>query len=202
MHLALVILGVIATTIAAIAAVGAWLAARRSGRAADALTRIEARRWHAELTPKFKITCRVSGEHAALRIELVGPPGLDRLDRLTVRIRDDIRDRTPVVTGGPTAEEIARQVWGPYRFVAGIDGADPTGRQVAPIQLLAGDWRPFTLEKTDKPPWSEDTEWWTAQYEGSPIRLMLRCERQGDEPWTVPIEVSAEASKHATGVQK
>ena len=120
--------------VAAIAAVGAWWAARSSSQASAAMTAIERRRWHADLTPQFELACRVtSGERATLRVALVGPAALDRIDRVTVRIRDDIPGRAPVTPGGPTAEEIARQVWGPYRFVPGVDGADqdrPLGRTV------------------------------------------------------------------------
>jgi len=130
-----------------------------------------------------------SGERATLRVALVGPAALDRLDRVTVRIRDDIPGRAPVTPGGPTAEEIARQVWGPYRFVPGVDGADQTGRSVAPFGLLLGDWRPLALERTPAPTWSSDATAWQRQYNDQPVRLTLACVREGDEPWTVPQEV-------------
>jgi hypothetical protein len=176
--------------VAAIAAVGAWWAARSSSQASAAMTAIERRRWHADLTPQFELVCRVaSGERATLRVALVGPAGLDRLDRVTVRIRDDIPGRAPVTSGGPTAEEIARQVWGPYRFVPGVDGADQAGRSVAPFGLLLGDWRPLALERTPAPTWSSDTTGWRRQYNDQPVRLTLACVREGDEPWTVPQEV-------------
>jgi hypothetical protein len=176
--------------VAAIAAVGAWWAARSSSQASAAMTAIERRRWHADLTPQFELVCRVaSGERATLRVALVGPAGLDRLDRVTVRIRDDIPGRAPVTSGGPTAEEIARQVWGPYRFVPGVDGADQTGRSVAPFGLLLGDWRPLALERTSAPTWSSDATAWHRQYNDQPVRLTLACVREGDEPWTVPQEV-------------
>jgi hypothetical protein len=176
--------------VAAIAAVGAWWAARSSSQASAAMTAIERRRWHAYLTPQFELTCRVtSGERATLRVALVGPAALDRLDQVTVHIRDDIPGRAPVTPGGPTAEEIARQIWGPYRFVPGVDGADQTGRSVAPFELLLGDWRPLTLERTPAPTWSSDATGWRRQYNDQPVRLTLACVREGDEPWTVPQEV-------------
>jgi hypothetical protein len=77
------------------------------------MTAIERHRWHADLTPQFELTCRVtSSERAELRVALLGPAGLDRLDRATVHIRDDIPGRAPAMPGEPTAEEIARQIWG------------------------------------------------------------------------------------------
>jgi hypothetical protein len=179
--------------VAAVAAVGAWWAARSSSQASAAMTAIERRRWHADLTPRFELACRVtSGARAELRVALVGPAGLDRLDRVTVRIRDDIPGRAPVISGGPTAEEIARQVWGPYRFVPGVDGADQTGRRVAPFGLLLGDWRPLALERTPAPAWSADPAVWRRQFDDQPVRLTLACVREGDEPWTVPLEVQVE----------
>jgi hypothetical protein len=119
----------------------------------------------------------------------VGPAGLDRLDQVTVRIRDDIPGRAPVTSGGPSAEEIARQVWRPYRFVPGVDGAVQTGRFVAPFGLLLGDRRPLALERTPAPTWSSDATGWRRQYDDQPVRLTLACVREGDEPWTVPREV-------------
>ena len=139
--------------VTAVAAVGAWRAARSSSQASAAMTAIERRRWHADLTPQFEVRCRVmSGERAKLGVALVGPAALDRLDQVTVRIRDDVPGRAPVTPSGPTAEEIARQVWGPYRFVPGVDGADQPGRSVAPFGLLLGDWRPLALERTRRRP--------------------------------------------------
>jgi hypothetical protein len=179
--------------VTAVAAVGAWMAARYSSQATAAMTAIERRRWHADLTPQFEVRCWVtSGERAKLRVALVGPAALDRLDRVTVRIRDDIPGRAPVTASGPTAEEIARQVWGPYRFVPGVDGADQTGRRVAPFGLLLGDWRPLALERTPSPTWSTDPAGWRRQYDDHPARLTLTCVREGDERWTVPLEVQVD----------
>jgi hypothetical protein len=184
---------VVVGAVAAAAAVGAWWAARSSSQASAAMTAIERHRWHADLTPQFEFRCRVtSGERAELRVALAGPAGLDRLDRVTIRIRDDIPGRAPVISGGPTAEEIARQVWGPYRFVPGVDGADQTGRRVAPFGLLLGDWRPLALERTPAPTWAADPAGWRRQFDDQPVRLTLACLREGDEPWTIPLEVQVE----------
>lgn len=191
MSLMVAILSTLGTLVAAVAAWGAWRAAHHSGRAATTLTKVEQGRWHAELTPTFKVSCRVTGgDRAQLRAELVGPPGLGHLDQVTVTIRDDIRDRQPVTAGRPTAEDIAQQVWGPYRFVPTVDGADSTGRGVAPVPLLLGDWRPFSLERTRPPHWSDDT-WWQ-KYADQLVRLTFTCYREGYETWTVPMEVEVD----------
>src|SRR2546430_16121240 len=93
--------------------------------------------------PRFRITCEPSNPGSpALRLGvfLSGPPELERLDALAVAIRDDHPWRgqgTPLV-GGPTSEQAAAQIWGPYRFIPGtgpgadsargIPGADRTSR--------------------------------------------------------------------------
>jgi hypothetical protein len=182
--------------VAAAAAVGAWWAARSSTQASEAMTSIERHRWHADLTPQFELTRRVtSGERAELRVALFGPAGLDRLDRVALHIRDDIPGRAPATPGEPTAEEIPRQIWGPYRFVPGVDGADQTGRRVAPFALLQGNWRPLALERTRRPELATDPVGWRRQYNDQPVRLTLARVREGEEPWTVPLEVQVERSQ-------
>ena len=188
------VLGTVAAGLGAVAAFGAWATARAANKTGATLAAIEQRRWHADLTPECDIACRVVGsERAELRIALTGPVGLDRLDKLVVNIRDDIQRRAPVVAGGPSFEEISAQVWSPYRFVPGVDGADSNGRSVAPIELPLGDWCAFSLERTQPPPWSSnDHEWWRQQYVGAPLRLTLICNRGSHEAWVVPREVKVE----------
>jgi hypothetical protein len=113
------------TVVSAGAALLAWRAARHSAEASRHLSTVENRRWHADLTPQFRVTWRaVSDLRAELRVELVGPSALDRLDELIIEVRDDIAGRAPVIAGGATREQITAQIWGPYHFVPGIDGAD------------------------------------------------------------------------------
>jgi hypothetical protein len=50
-------------------------------------------RRHAELTPQFEIACIVGesgiGDHGELSVTLTGPPGLDKLDEVTIVILDE-----------------------------------------------------------------------------------------------------------------
>ena len=63
-----------AAALSAVAAVGAWMAAKRSNITADSVAKIESDRWHAELLPKFDVRIeRIEGDRATLDVQLVGP---------------------------------------------------------------------------------------------------------------------------------
>lgn len=96
-----------------------------------------------------------------LRIMLTGPTGLDRIDGLTVTIRDDHfrRGEGTLTAGSPTREEIRAQVWGPNRFRPGTGPdearADDDGRvTVYDAQLPIGEELPYLLERTRPPTWA------------------------------------------------
>jgi hypothetical protein len=162
---------------------------------------IERDRRHSELTPRFRIEWGQANpgvETLTLRVTLAGPPGLDFVDRLTVRIRDDHfrrSDHEPLA-GGPSREDIARQIWGPYRFTPGTGPdearADETGRVTVYDHVLpVGEGLPFQLDPTYPPRWSAWTrEGWLAQV-GTVIRLVLVAERDGHGSWTLPAEIDA-----------
>jgi hypothetical protein len=184
-------LSAVAAVAAAVVAVLAWRAARASATAATVLTQLEQGRWHNELTPRFTVTATAQpGERLWLLVVVLnGPPALDRLDQLTVTIRDDTTDHRSL-TGEQTDEQIAAQIWGPYGFAPGVDGGDRTGRAVAPIRLLLGDGRQFQLEPSTPPPWWTDPEAWRAKYAAAPIRLAIHCRRNdNDHEWNVPLEI-------------
>src|SRR3954466_4782047 len=74
-----------AAGLSAVAAVGAWRAARKAGSAAEALTSVEASRRHDELTPQFSLRVGLlnpGGTIAALVLELDGPIPLKGLESL------------------------------------------------------------------------------------------------------------------------
>ncbi len=178
-------------------------AADRSAGAAAITAGLDADRRQAELTPRFRITCQPSNpgsDALRLAIYLLGPPELERLDALTVSIRDDHPWRaqgTP--TGGRTPEEIANQIWGRWRFVPGtgpgadpvrhIPGADPTGRTTPTGGLPVGEELPFFLEPNHPPQWSQQPLGAWQQQMGPWLRLMLECHKEGRPPWVLPAEL-------------
>jgi hypothetical protein len=187
MSLFLSILSSGATAIAAFAAVASWRSANAANQTTNSLVELERHRRHEELTPIFKITStKLNMEVIHLSVQLVGPPGLDRLDRLTLSIRNDSRFNLPPNTY--VQDELMRnQIWGPYRFSLGIDNATSDGRGNSCESLFLGDSWLFQLERTQTPPWT-DSAWWGSQFSKLPIKLTLVGERNGDDPWIVPFE--------------
>jgi hypothetical protein len=187
----------IAAAMTAVAAGFAWWAARGSKEAGEILSRIERQRRHTELTPQLELSLDDENgpEQPVLVLCLVGPPGLDHLDQLIVSIRDDkVRDGSQL-TGGPTAEQVARQIWGPYRFRTGLLGIEQDGRTAELPQqylpLIKQSAQRFQLDPTAQPQWDESpASEWTDRYLDHPLRLIVRCERDGHEPWEVPLDVS------------
>jgi hypothetical protein len=47
-----------------------------------------------------------------MTLELTGPPGLNKLDEATVRIRDDRPDRAAIPVLGFNAAQVAAVIWG------------------------------------------------------------------------------------------
>jgi hypothetical protein len=179
-------------------------ASERSATAGESTRAIEQQRRNAELTPRFRVTCERANpgiETLRLVVRLEGPPELGSLDALTVIIRDDHpwRGQGTPLAGGPTPEQVAEQIWGPYRFtpgtgpgadaVRGIPGADETGRSTPTGGMPVGEELTFLLEPTDPPRWSQQPrenwrrERWTV------LRLQLECRREGRESWSLAGEV-------------
>ncbi|MFI9848669.1 hypothetical protein ACIHFD_67540 [Nonomuraea sp. NPDC051941] len=172
---------------AVMVALFAWSTTKHAARATADLTKIEARRWHHDLTPQFTIEfAEQVGDQAVLKVWFNGPTALAEL-RVGLTIRND-KPRSSRLAGGPSPDEIAAQVWGPYRFRPRVDGADELGRTTGPVKLLPGDGRQFTLERTIEPRWTTP-EWWRDEYENAPVRVGLRCTTGDYEPWTVYYEV-------------
>ncbi len=193
------IAAVVAAGIAAWAAVQSKSSARQSNEAATALARIENDRRHSELCPQLRISTEPSApgvKPLRLRIALVGPSGLDRLDSLTVTIRNDkLRRGDAAIVGGATAEEIEAHIWGPFRFTpkTGPDKAraDDKGRATHYAESLPlGEELVFQLEPTTSPGWSEgqSQESWERTV-GSAIRLTLDASRANLGSWTLPCEI-------------
>lgn len=186
----------------AVATFGAWRAASAASRAAAKTAEIaEAaerdRRWTA-LTPQFRFETDGSGpgyRRGRLRIFFDGPLGLDRLDIVSVTIRDDRPDRgRQTIAGGPSREKIRLFVWSPYKLNTNIENVDQFGRTVTfPDGLAVGEEIVCALEKTNAPSWvtAPSDQWWQEEYANKPIRLLITCEKAGLPTWRIPIEVDA-----------
>jgi hypothetical protein len=113
--------------------------------------------------------------------------------RVQLYIRDDrdrSRDSTPV--GGPTAEERAAVVWGPFRFSALSPGADPLARSIAPFTFETDDAVRITLRPSTPPAWTpgaDGEQRWRIAYADAPLRLWAVCEASGHKPWKLSTEV-------------
>jgi hypothetical protein len=146
-------------------------------------------RRHEDLTPDLDIRCaEINGGKAILEVELTGPAGLDRLDEVRVRIRNDRRDRTIPNSNGLSAEQLADAIFGPYRLQL-APAIDRVGREMA-FSLPKQEPRRLFLEESMVPSWYTVPELWRRQFEGTPIRLELTCRRDGYEPWVVLREIT------------
>jgi hypothetical protein len=187
---------VVAVAAIIIAIASAWysrqqaLAGRRQASASEAAVSIEKTRLHHDLTPDLKITCKLQGDNmATAELELTGPPGLDRLDEVIVRIRDDRPDRAANPGAGLTAEQVSAAIWGPFRFNRGVRDTDETGRQHGPFPLPKNEPYKLSLEQSMVPSWWTDPGQWRRQYDGKAVRFEVTCRRDGYEPWTLFPEV-------------
>ncbi|MFE1841656.1 hypothetical protein [Streptomyces sviceus] len=182
-----------------VGAFGAWRAAHRSATTADTVARIEQDRWHADLLPQFDLSLEDrEGDRATLRVRLAGPLPLCHLDEIRIEIvQSDDMSRTVTLPGGPTQEEVDAQVWGPMRFTHGADGADVSGKTVAPFSLEVGTGRPFSVERTRPPHWQEGNDRadrWREQWLNTPMRVVLTCKREGFKSWVVPRDIEVPES--------
>lgn len=185
------------------AALAAWQSHKSAGEAnaaAGALAKIESDRRHAELTPRFRVRCEPlppSSDKLRVRVMLTGPTGLDRIDGLTVTIRNDHfgRGKYTQTAGGPTPDEIEAQIWGPFRFLAGavpdVAREDNVGRSIEYHAVLPiGEEIPYLLERTTPPSWATDMsqETWE-KLRGPVIRFGLDAWHKEYGKWILPCEI-------------
>jgi len=181
----------------------------QANASASTLAEIERQRRHGELYPRLRVVCEPWGPGVEgtlrLRVTLVGPPGLDRLDRLTAAIRNDHFRRGegyPERMGGPTAEQVKAHIWGPYHFTpaTGPDDAraDSTGRTtVYDTPIPTGEQLVYQLEHTLPGSWMQMSQPdWTRQ-QGTLIRLAFTAEHNEHGTWYLPCEIET-ASLPAT----
>lgn len=177
--------------IAILIALGSVAYTRRQALANEALTTLEKARRHDDLTPELDVKCiHFSGVDVNLELELTGPTGLDRLDEVRVRIRNDRPDRgTPGPGSGLSTEQLAEVIWGPYRFNPAARDTDRLGREHGPFSLPRQEPYRLSLEPSIVPSWFTVPGMWRKQYEETPIRLEITCRREGYEPWVVLCEI-------------
>ncbi len=191
------------------------VAANTSAGSAAITARLDTDRRHAELTPRFRITCGPENpgvDTTFMSIYLAGPPELERLDKLTVVIRDDPpwRSQGTPLAAGPTREQVAEQIWGRYKFTRGVGpgadpatglfGADRTGRTCPAGEMFVGERLLFQLDPTWPPSWSQwSLESWQEKV-GPLLRLRLECHREGQAPWILPCEVLVQDGVGSTEV--
>lgn len=165
-------------------------AADRANATADSVAHVERDRWHHEMTPQFDVTITRLGPgtgQASLMLTFEGPPALESLDEVEIEIRDDGYTHG-VGLAGESEQEIADTVWGPYRFKPGIDHATANGRTSPAVSLELGEWLKRAMEESFPPSWT-DRESWRDRYAGQPVRLWVRCRREGYKPWTLTCNV-------------
>jgi hypothetical protein len=190
----------VAAIASSVTGVFAWRATRSAKDAAQTSAQVaqeaeQYRRWD-RLTPELSFTLTTQDTRGELRIRVDGPYVLERLDRVTVTIRDDRPDRGRwLLAGGPTAEQISAQVWGPYRLNQHVENVDRHGRTVVfPNGVTVGEEVVCAMEATSAPPWNPDSDHWSALFHDGPIRIMVECERAGFAPWRIPAEVQQPSS--------
>ena len=113
--------------------------ARQQADEAAKVTVIEQGRLHTELTPQITLVGKArdaEGKSAEVVLELTGPDGLDRLDRVQVRIRDDM-PRKPTPAGVlQVTEHWDEVIWVPTGSSPACGTptptAGPTGRSRCP----------------------------------------------------------------------
>jgi hypothetical protein len=177
---------------------------KRSADAAKTATSIERERRHAEMRPRYLVTCDAPSPGTSQRclfVKLVGPGELEALDQLTVTIRDDSYFRLkPAPAPGQPPESVPDQVWGPLRFVPGTGpgvttrsgavGADAAGRATTSVGMPVGEEHIYALEATLPGPRSAwNRQQWVAQV-GSTLRLRVESRKEGWDPWIAVGEIN------------
>ncbi|QGV79983.1 hypothetical protein [Streptomyces ficellus] len=176
-----------------VAAMAAYKTAKEANRTSASVAQIERDRWHKEMTPQVEVRFDDSRGYPELLVQFLGPAPLMRIEA-ALRIRDDKERSGSQIGGGPTAQQVADVIWGPYRFRPGVDGADALGRAVAPVALLHHGHTRFALEPTLAPSWYASTQTWRAEHDGKQLRLWVQCSAEGHKPWLLSADVSTATS--------
>ncbi|MFB6811857.1 hypothetical protein [Streptomyces sp. NPDC056387] len=170
--------------------------AKEATNAANTVAGIERVRIHHDMLPDLMVEVRKTGAagRARLTVRWNGPSVLERLAEVRVRVLDDGEERRIALASnpaaGPTAEELAAQVWGPYRLQPGLDGVSADGRTATRNGLYLGSTLSLMMEQTRSP--HRDVEallWWSMEFGRQPVRLHIECRHDYFEPWVQVYEV-------------
>lgn len=210
----MIIAALVVSIVAAVGSVGAvWYSrhsaksAADSAKAAKTTAELDSQRRHDELTPKFDISIEAGengvSEHAHMRVTLIGPDGLDRLDEVTITILDEAgKDHWGYgLPDKVSAEEAASFVWGPWEFNTGASAQVTDNRTTRPQPYSRPDgknWDRLGLRRTRPGYWMGEMtpEQWQRQQDG-PVRLRITC-RRGHEQWTLLREVEVQEPPSTT----
>jgi hypothetical protein len=195
--------GAIATVCGVVTTVLAWLTARQASRAGDSMATIESDRWHKELTPDLQFhLIRLGPDHLRLDTTLVGPVGLDHLDKVTITVLDETGvDHNGAALNDAERAELPSVMWGPFRFTPRVnDVAEPGRETVIATGLQQLDRVPRQMEASRAPSWYRDRgQDWQRDHEGKPVRLKAVCELAGHRPWIIVRELRPQTPADGAG---
>jgi hypothetical protein len=199
---------IVAIVSAVVTVVGLYFA-KRAADAATTATRMERERRHAEMRPRYLVTCEEQSpgtEQRLLLVKLVGPGELEALDELAVTIRDYSHFRLKPAPGpGNQPQPVPDEVWGPLRFVPGTGpgvttrpgavGADPAGRTTSSVGMPVGEEHVYALDRTFPPHRTSLTrEQWFARV-GPTLRLRIEGRKLGWDAWVAVGELDTSLGK-------
>ncbi len=192
-----VVLGLI-TLASVVVAILARRDAHRSARATEAAARaaetsasVAKQAFDASMAPQWEAVgaTQVDGSgQIAVGIRLVGPPGLNLLERIWITVWGDEHLRP--WDGEPlTMEQRAEAVWGPYKFSPGFEREASLGHVAGPFAMVRGAPLVLDMQRSDPPPRYTNVTKWRKRYEITPIRLLISVERATGHEDLVILEV-------------
>jgi hypothetical protein len=178
------IVAAVAAVVATAIALASARYTRQQANAAERANAIETKRLHTELTPELAIKVILAKSEmigaASLNIRLTGPAGLDRLDAVTLRIREDRLQYWPRRT--------PEKIYGPFTFLSESRSGEPA-REFGPFTLAKNE--PYgTVLKVSAPPSTKIIDG-RSEWHDKPVRVEVTCQRDGYEPWIILAEVMA-----------
>ena len=179
----------IIAVVALVVALASAAYTRRQAVVSEKAAAIEDQRRHDELTPELAVTCeeRSGTRLADMTLELTGPAGIERLDQVTIRIRDDIPDRKPSPGSQLTQDQISDVIWDRTGSISASETPTSTGAHTGRSGCPSMSPTRVSLEWSIPPSWAGLG--WRGQYHGQPVRLEITCRCGGYAPWTLRYEV-------------